>query len=339
VGLRRERAATGGSLHTPVHTTRTGAGGASVRFTIAIVRPPRRQGPDQSYSIGHQNAEALHPLAMNGTVPGCSTRRLQAEWSFTTTLNSMTFLIRKGQILSLTPRVSNRRYDPQSHRRARSRLSPGSERREDCHKYAGPCTASGFVLVVLLRTDSGQKLWSKRSMFRQRCRLYGRSRPKVTITLVAERRGARLGRSVYSGGMKKAWDYLSPEEMTLMKSSRKELRTKKVIQSGEDGPLALSHSHRVLPTSAHPHAADVGHVIAQSYPRRRRVSDPQHRPGIPTPGLMGSRFRIAGPRRPVPRLVSTAGGSGRSERPTLSELRAAPRPHPRHALRFGAAVR
>jgi len=78
----RDRAATGGSLHTPVHLRVPGAGEVPASdVTIAIVRPLDAKGLTKATSLDTRMLR-LHRCD-DGTVPGdVQQEGLQAEWSF-----------------------------------------------------------------------------------------------------------------------------------------------------------------------------------------------------------------------------------------------------------------
>jgi len=193
--------------------------------TIAIVRPLDAKGLTKATSIGHQNAEAF-TAAMTAQFQAMFNKKGFKQSGPFDDLNSMTFPDKKGADLSLTPEVSIDVTIPKVTADARQAI-PGVSDVKIVDKYAGPCTASGFVSFVLLEPISGQKLWVKKVDVPPTAVDCTGEQAEGDYTLLQNGVGRALEK-VYQVVMKKAWDYLSPEEMTLMKKQSQELRTKKV---------------------------------------------------------------------------------------------------------------
>lgn len=91
----------------------------------------------------------------------------------------------------------------------------------------GPCTASGFVSFVILEPLSGEKLWIKKvDVPSVQVDCSGKAAAGDTQFLVNGY--AHLLEQVYQAVMKKPWEYLSSEELAVLKKQAQELRTKKV---------------------------------------------------------------------------------------------------------------
>lgn len=137
-------------------------------------------------------------------------------------LNGMTFPDKKGSDLTLTTQVGIGIALPQKMRQTKPNLV-GS----DVHVIvtSGPCSASGFVSFVILEPLSGEKLWVKKVDV-----------PPVQANCSGEAEDdqflangyAYVLEQVYPVVMKTAWDYLSSEELAVLKKQAQELRTKKV---------------------------------------------------------------------------------------------------------------
>ncbi len=91
----------------------------------------------------------------------------------------------------------------------------------------GPCSGSGFISFVMLEPLSGEKIWIKKVDFpNTEVDCTGKGTPGDST--VIENGLARLLEKAFQLSMKKTWDYLSPEEVTLLKKQSQELRAKKV---------------------------------------------------------------------------------------------------------------
>ena len=143
-------------------------------------------------------------------------------------LNSMTFPDKKGSDLTLTTQLGLSFAVP-----------PGMVKMEQGFgdrlngsgvtviETNGPCSGSGFISFVMLEPLSGEKVWIKKVDF-----------PNTTVdctgksalgnSTIIDNGLAQLLEKAFQLAMKKAWDYLSPEEVTLLKKQSQELRAKKV---------------------------------------------------------------------------------------------------------------
>jgi hypothetical protein len=196
--------------------------------TIAIVRPVAAGGFANASQMGTLYLQ--HATAFNSAM-AAQFQELLSKKGFKQTgpfddLNSMTFPDKKGADLALTAQVGITVAIPQEQIRHQDDLfgtRPGV-----LYSSSGPCTVSGYVSYVLLEPLSGEKLWVKKMDI-----------PTTEVDCSAERGGPGLGtiiandaahalEQVFTVVMKKAWDYLSPEEVIMLKKQSQELRAKEV---------------------------------------------------------------------------------------------------------------
>jgi hypothetical protein len=143
-------------------------------------------------------------------------------------LNSMTFPDKKGSDLTLTTQLGLSFTVP-----------PGLVKVEQGFgdklngsgvtviETKGACSGSGFISFVMLEPLSGEKIWIKKVDFpNTEVDCTGKGTPGDST--VIDNGLARLLEKAFQLSMKKTWDYLSPEEVTLLKKQSQELRAKKV---------------------------------------------------------------------------------------------------------------
>lgn len=195
--------------------------------TIAIVRPVDATGFANASQLGTLYVQ--HATAFNAAMAAQFEELLSKKGIFHTgpfdDLNSMTFPDKKGADLALTAQVGITVAVPPEkmvHQDDLFGTRPGV-----IYSSSGPCTVTGFVSYVLLEPLSGEKLWVKKMDV-----------PPTEVDCSAERGGPGLGtiiannaahalEKVFGVVMQKAWDYLSPEEIVLLKKTSQELRAKK----------------------------------------------------------------------------------------------------------------
>ena len=140
-------------------------------------------------------------------------------------LNSMTFPDKKGSDLTLTPQIGIRATVPAAYTHPIDNLKYWFVEQEYETVATGPCTASGFVSFVMLEPLSGEKIWVKKVDV-----------PPIQVDCSGKSAGdqfllngyAYVLEQVYQAVMKKAADYLSAEEIVILKKQSQELRAKKV---------------------------------------------------------------------------------------------------------------
>lgn len=91
----------------------------------------------------------------------------------------------------------------------------------------GVCSGSGFISFVILEPLSGEKIWIKKVDIPSTevdCR--GKGTPE-NFTVI-DNGVAVLLEKAFQLAMRKAWDYVSPEEVTMLKKQSLDLRAKKV---------------------------------------------------------------------------------------------------------------
>jgi hypothetical protein len=198
---------------------------AASDVTIAIVRPRDATGLTQEKAVGRQHAIAFN-AALAAQFQEMFNRKGFKQTGPFDDLNSMTFPDKKGADLGLTPEVSISVTVPSPAVDMRQAV-PGVTDAVAVLKYAGPCTASGFVSFVLIEPLSGEKLWVKKVDVPPTAADCTGEQAENDFTLLGNGVGRAL-EQVFPAVMKKAWDYLSPEEVTLLKKQSQELRTKKV---------------------------------------------------------------------------------------------------------------
>jgi hypothetical protein len=196
--------------------------------TIAIVLPTSADGFATAGQMGTLYVQ--HAMAFN-TAMAAQFQELLAKKGFQQTgpfddLNSMTFPDKKRADLALTAQVGITVAIPSEKMRHQDNLfgtRPGV-----IYSTTGPCTVTGFVSYVLLEPMSGEKLWVKKLDV-----------PTTEVDCSGERGGPGLGTIIANGAahalektygavMQRAWDYISPEEIILLKKQSQELRAKKV---------------------------------------------------------------------------------------------------------------
>jgi hypothetical protein len=143
-------------------------------------------------------------------------------------LNSMTFPDKKGSDLTLTTEIGLSFAVPAKDYNIEQGFGNtlnGSG--VPVIETKGPCSGSGFISFVMLEPLSGEKLWVKKIDFpNTEVDCTGKGTPK-SFTII-DNGLARLLEKAFQLSMKKAWDYLSPEEVMLLKKQSQELRAKKV---------------------------------------------------------------------------------------------------------------
>jgi hypothetical protein len=143
-------------------------------------------------------------------------------------LNSMTFPDKKGSDLTLTTQVGLRVAIPEEH----GKIDQGFGDQLVGTSVAfvesqGPCSATGYISFVMLEPLSGEKIWIKKvDMPPTQVDCSGKG-PLGDFNVI-DNGYAQLLERAFQLTMKKAWDYLAPEEVTLLKKQSQELRAKKV---------------------------------------------------------------------------------------------------------------
>jgi hypothetical protein len=198
---------------------------AASDVTIAIVCPRDASGLTQEKAVGHQHAIAFNAALAAQFQEMFNKKGFKQTGPFDD-LNSMTFPDKKGADLALTPEVSISVTVPNPVVDMRSAV-PGVTDAVAVIKYVGPCTASGFVSFVLIEPLSGEKLWVKKVDVPPTAADCTGEQAENDFTLLGNGVG-RVLEQVFPAVMKKAWDYLSPEEVMLLKKTSQELRAKKV---------------------------------------------------------------------------------------------------------------
>jgi Neuraminyllactose-binding hemagglutinin precursor (NLBH) len=192
--------------------------------TIAIVRPVDVTGLTNADNLSAKNAVAFN-AAMAAQFQELFNRKGFRQTGPFDDLNSMTFPDKKTADLTLTPQVGITITAPFVNVHQQDDMfgtRPGT-----IYQATGPCVASGFVSFVLLEPLSGEKIWVKKVDVPQTAVDCSGERPDGLNDII--RNGAAYAlEQVYAAVMKKAWDYLSPEEVTLLKKQSQELRAKKV---------------------------------------------------------------------------------------------------------------
>jgi hypothetical protein len=143
-------------------------------------------------------------------------------------LNSMTFPDKKGSDLTLTTQVGLSFSVPPGMVKVEQgfgdRLNGSGVTVIETN---GPCSGSGFISFVMLEPLSGEKIWIKKVDFpNTTVDCTGKTSPDNST--IIDNGLARLLEKAFQLAMKKAWDYLSPEEVVLLKKQSQELRAKKV---------------------------------------------------------------------------------------------------------------
>jgi hypothetical protein len=200
--------------------------GTAADVTIAIVRARDAGGLTKSNDTG----AAQHALAFNEAMTAqfqelLNKRGFKQRGPFDD-LNSMTFPDKKGSDLTLTSEVNISVALPKLDAEARQSM-PLLGSYFMVIKYTGPCTASGFVSFLLLEPLSGEKIWVKKVDVPPTQVDCSGEASENDYTIIKNGVG-RVLEKVFPVIMQKAWDYLSTEEVVLLKNQSQELRTKKV---------------------------------------------------------------------------------------------------------------
>jgi hypothetical protein len=91
----------------------------------------------------------------------------------------------------------------------------------------GVCSGSGFISFVILEPLSGEKIWIKKvDITPTEVDCTGKAAPE-NFTVI-DNGVAVLLEKAFQLAMKRAWDYVSPEEIVMLKKQSQELRAKKV---------------------------------------------------------------------------------------------------------------
>ncbi|MBN2559504.1 MAG: hypothetical protein JXQ75_01050 [Phycisphaerae bacterium] len=143
-------------------------------------------------------------------------------------LDSMTFPDKKGSDLTLTTQLGLALRIPHAYpvleQGFGDKLMGGGVH---VLQSAGLCAMTGYISFVMLEPLSGEKIWIKKVDLpptEADCSGKGTADNFNAI----DNGVARLFERTYQLAMKKAWDYLSPEEVMLLKKQSQELRAKKV---------------------------------------------------------------------------------------------------------------
>ena len=143
-------------------------------------------------------------------------------------LNSMTFPDKKAADLTLTTQVGlNFAVPPTSVKYEQGFGDQLVGSGVGVIESKGVCSSSGFISFVMLEPLSGEKIWIKKidvPPTEVNCTGKG-TRENFTVI---DNGVAALLEKAFQLTMKKAWDYVSPEEITLLKKQSQELRAKKV---------------------------------------------------------------------------------------------------------------
>lgn len=143
-------------------------------------------------------------------------------------LNSMTFPDKKAADLTLTTQVGLNFAVPSTNVKYEQgfgdRLAGSGV---GIIESKGVCSGSGFISFVMLEPLSGEKIWIKKvDVPPTEVDCTGKGTPE-SFTVI-DNGVAVLLEKAFQLTMKKAWDYISPEEITLLKKQSQELRAKKV---------------------------------------------------------------------------------------------------------------
>jgi hypothetical protein len=208
--------------YTPHFTFAAPEGAANpLDMTIAIVRPH-----DTSGLTKETNVESPIAIAFNDSMTVQFQEILNKKGIKQTgpfdDMNAMTFPDKKGADLALTPEFGIQTSGPKE-----SYTIDGTGTIIE-FAWNGPCAASGYVSFVLLEPLSGEKLWVKKiDVPASQVDCTGRASKADRVTFL-KGKIAQVLEKVYPAVMKKVWDYMSPEELTLLKKQSIELRAKKV---------------------------------------------------------------------------------------------------------------
>ena len=205
-------------------------------ITIAIVRP--------------SGANATSAIPAGQVLAAPSARRAQVDAEFTNgivaqlqelfskkgfkqtgpfdDLNAMTFPDKRGSDLTLTTQLGIMLRIPSTSRVLEQGFGDkmmGSG--VPLVQSVGNCAMSGYISFIMLEPLSGEKIWVKKVDL-----------PPTEVECSGKGTGdnfnvvdngvAQLFERAFQLAMRKAWDYLSPEEVMLLKRQSQELRAKKV---------------------------------------------------------------------------------------------------------------
>lgn len=194
--------------------------------TIAIVRPVDSTGiTDAQKEVCAKSAIAFN-TAMTAQLQELFNKKGFKQTGPFDDLAAMTFPEKKAADLTLTPQVGLAIAGPQvatTHQDDMFGTRPGT-----IYKTSGPCVVSGFVSFVMVEPLSGEKIWVKKVDVPPTEADCSGERSDGSINTIMANGGAHALEKVFTVVMKKAWDYLSPEEVTLLKKQSQELRAKKV---------------------------------------------------------------------------------------------------------------
>jgi len=208
--------------YTPHFTFAAPDGAANpLDMTIAIVRPLDKSGLTKVTNVESQDAIAFNDAMTVQFQEILNKKGIKQTGPFDD-LNAMTFPDKKGADLALTPEFGVETSGPQE-----IQTMDGTGQLIGV-AWNGPCAATGYVSLVLLEPLSGEKLWVKKidvPVTQVDCtgRVEAADRARFLKGKVAQ-----LLEKVYPVVMKKTWDYMSAEELTLLKKQSQELRAKKV---------------------------------------------------------------------------------------------------------------
>lgn len=143
-------------------------------------------------------------------------------------LNSMTFGDKKGADLTLTAQIGLSFAVPPTSTNFEqglgNQLVGGGVA---VVESKGPCSGSGFISFLMLEPLSGEKIWIKKvDIPPTEVDCSGKGTPENFTAI--DNGVARLLEKAFQLAMQRAWDYISPEEMALLKKQSQELRAKKV---------------------------------------------------------------------------------------------------------------
>jgi hypothetical protein len=194
--------------------------------TIAIVRPVDSAGLTHADSLSAKNAIAFN-AAMTAQFQEMFSKKGFKQTGPFDDINSMTFVDKKGADLTLTPQVGITITAPFVNVHQQDDMF--GTRPSTIYKATGSCVASGFVSFVLIEPLSGEKIWVKKIDVPQtEADCFGERPDRLGLNTIITNGAAHTLEKVYAAVMKKVWDYLSPEEVTLLKKQSQELRAKKV---------------------------------------------------------------------------------------------------------------
>jgi hypothetical protein len=208
--------------YTP-HFTFTAPDGAAnpLDMTIAIVRPLDKSGLTKVTNVESQDAIAFNEAMTVQFQEILNKKGIKQTGPFDD-LNAMTFPDKKGADLALTPEFGVETSGP------KEILTMDGTGQLIRVAWDGPCAATGYVSLVLLEPLSGEKLWVKKvdvPVTQVDCTGQVEAADRVRFL---KGKVAQLLEKVYPVVMKKTWDYMSAEELTLLKKQSQELRVKKV---------------------------------------------------------------------------------------------------------------